>query len=32
MYRVDYPDGYKVSLAANTIAKNMFAQVDDERD
>jgi hypothetical protein len=25
---VDYPDGQKASLAANTIAKNMFAQVD----
>jgi hypothetical protein len=25
-----YPDGHKASLAANAIAENMFAQVDDE--
>jgi hypothetical protein len=30
MYEVEYPDGYKASLAANAIAENMFAQVDDE--
>jgi hypothetical protein len=30
MYKVEYPDGHKASLAANTIAENMFALVDDE--
>jgi hypothetical protein len=30
MYKVEYPDGHKASLAANAIAENMFAQVDDE--
>jgi hypothetical protein len=30
MYEVEYPDGHKASLAANAIAENMFAQVDDE--
>ena len=30
LYEVEYADGYKASLAANTIAENMFAQVDDE--
>ena len=30
IYEVEYADGYKASLAANTIAENMFAQVDDE--
>ena len=30
LYEVEYMDGYKASLAANTIAINMFAQVDDE--
>ena len=30
MYEVEYPDGHKASLAANTIAENKFAQVDDE--
>ena len=30
MYEVEYPDGYKASLAANAIAENMFAQVDEE--
>jgi hypothetical protein len=30
IYEVEYPDGHKASLAANAIAENMFAQVDDE--
>jgi hypothetical protein len=30
MYEVEFPDGHKASLAANAIAENMFAQVDDE--
>ena len=30
IYEVEYADGHKVSLSANTIATNMFAQVDDE--
>ena len=30
MYEVEYLDGYKTSLAANTIAENLFAQVDAE--
>ena len=30
IYEVEYPDGYKVALAANTIALNLFAQVDAE--
>ena len=30
MYEVEYPDGHKASLAANAIAENMFAQVDNE--
>jgi hypothetical protein len=30
MYEVEYPDGHKASLAANAIAENMFAQVDEE--
>jgi hypothetical protein len=30
LYEVEYPDGYKASLAANAIAENMWAQVDDE--
>jgi hypothetical protein len=30
MHEVEYPDGHKASLAANAIAENMFAQVDDE--
>ena len=30
MYEVDYQDGTKASLAANYIAKNLFAQVDQE--
>ena len=30
MYEVEFQDGYKTSLAANAIAENLFAQVDDE--
>ena len=30
MYEVEYPVGYKTSLANNTIAKNLFARVDAE--
>jgi hypothetical protein len=30
MYEIKYLDGYKASLAANTIAENLFAQVDEE--
>jgi hypothetical protein len=30
MYEVEYSDGHTASLAANAIAINMFAQVDDE--
>lgn len=30
LYEVEYADGHKAALAANTIAENMFAQVDDE--
>ena len=30
MYKVEYQDGAKASLAANFIAENMFAQVDQE--
>ena len=30
MYEVEYLDGYKTSLAANVIAENLFAQVDEE--
>ena len=30
MYEVEFQDGYKTSLAANTIAENLFAQIDDE--
>ena len=30
MYEVEYQDGHKVSLSANAIAQNMFAQVDEE--
>ena len=29
MYEVEYLDGYKASMAANILAENMFAQVDD---
>ncbi len=30
VYEVEYQDGHKASIAANAIAENMFAQVDDE--
>ena len=30
VYEVEYSDGHKTSLAANIIAENLFAQVDDE--
>ena len=30
MYEVEYADGHKVSMAENTIAINMFAQVDED--
>ena len=30
MYEVEYADGHKASMAANTIAINMFAQVDED--
>ncbi len=30
MYEVEFQDGYKASLAANAIAENLFAQIDDE--
>ena len=30
VYEVEYLDGHKASLAANAIAENVFAQVDDE--
>ena len=30
IYEVEYVDGHKASLSANSIAQNMFAQVDDE--
>jgi hypothetical protein len=30
MNEAEYPGGHKASLAANAIAENMFAQVDDE--
>ena len=30
MYEVEYLDGFTASMAANPIAKNMFAQVDEE--
>ena len=30
LYEVEYLDGHKASLAANAIAENLFAQVDDE--
>ena len=30
MYKVEYQDGTKASLMANYIAKNLFAQVDQE--
>jgi hypothetical protein len=30
MYEVKFQDGHRASLAANTIAENLFAQIDDE--
>ena len=30
VYEVEFLDGHKASLAANAIAENLFAQVDDE--
>ena len=30
VYEVEFPDGYRSSLAANAIAENLFAQVDEE--
>jgi hypothetical protein len=30
MYEVEFQDGYRTSLAANAIAENLFAQIDDE--
>ena len=30
MHEVEHQDGHKAALAANAIAENMFAQVDDE--
>ena len=30
LYEVEYADGHKAALAANAIAENMFAQIDDE--
>ncbi len=30
MHEVEHPDGHKASLAANAIAENVFAQVDEE--
>ena len=30
MYEVEFQDGYRASLAANAIAENLFAQVDEE--
>ncbi|KAI2511667.1 Reverse transcriptase (RNA-dependent DNA polymerase) [Fragilaria crotonensis] len=30
LYEVEFQDGYKTSLAANAIAENLFAQIDDE--
>ena len=30
VYEVEYADGHKASMAANTIARNLFAQVDAE--
>ena len=31
MYEVEYEDGHKVAMAANIIASNLFAQVDQDR-
>ena len=30
MYEVEFQDGYRASLAANAIAENLFAQIDEE--
>ena len=30
VYEVEYPDGHKASLAANTISENLFSQVYEE--
>ena len=30
MYKDEFQDGHRASLAANTIAENLFAQIDDE--
>ena len=30
MYEVEYLDGERMSLAANNIAENLFAQIDDD--
>jgi hypothetical protein len=30
LYEVEFQDGYRTSLAANTIAESLFAQIDDE--
>ena len=30
MYKVKFQDGHRASLAANAIAENLFAQIDDE--
>ena len=30
MYEVEFQDGHRASLAANAIAENLFAQIDDE--
>ena len=30
MYEVEYLDGYKTAMAANAIANNLFAQVDQD--
>ena len=30
MYEVEYDDGHRASMVANTIAINMFAQVDED--
>ena len=30
LYEVEYQDGYKTAMAANTVAENIFAQVDED--
>jgi hypothetical protein len=30
LYEVEYQDGYKAAMSANTVAENLFAQVDDD--